>query len=494
MSPAPSVFFPRFFLHALAAIAALAISTATQSPCVGEEPAARPNILFLFADDMAFDAFGALGGGEVETPNLDRLAAYSTNFRYTYNQGAWHGAVCVASRTMLNTGRFLWHAHKVDNPTGAKAEAAAGRFWSQYMKVAGYDTYMTGKWHVQIDPAEIFDVTADIRPGMPNQTQEGYDRPIEGKPDPWSPSDPKFGGYWKGGRHWSEIVGDHATEFLHRAKDRETPFFMYVAFNAPHDPRQSPKEYVEKYPLEKIAVPQSFLPEYPFKDVMGCPATLRDERLAPFPRTEYAVKVHRREYYAIITHMDAQVGRILDALEASGKARNTVVFFTADHGLACGCHGLMGKQNQYDHSVRVPLFVAGPGVPKGNTVDAPVYLQDVMPTALEVAGVERPDHVEFRSLLPLIEGKAERTHDAIYGAYTPKKQRMITEDGYKLILYPEGQKARLYHVAEDPEELHDLAGSPGSQPVMKRLFARLLSLQKETGDTLDLTAAYADLR
>ena len=329
---------------------------------------------------------------------------------------------------------------------------------------------------------------------MPNQTPQGYNRPIEGKPDVWKPWDKKFDGYWKGGRHWSEIVGDHALEVLDRAKGREAPFFMYVAFNAPHDPRQSPKEYVDKYPLDKVLLPKSFLPEYPFKDMMGCPKSLRDERLAPFPRTEYAVKVNRQEYYAIITHMDAQLGRILDALEASGKAKNTVIFFTADHGLAVGRHGLMGKQNQYDHSVRVPLLVAGPGVPKNRKIDAPVYLQDVMPTALELAGVEKPEQVEFQSLLPLIQGKKDRSYDAIYGAYTPKHQRMISQDGYKLILYPRGKIARLYHVADDSEELKDLADSPNSKPIMKRLFAKLLELQKETGDTLDLAAAYPGLR
>ena len=489
---------PATILNRLLFLCAILTATvALESPTSAAEETktpSQPNILFIFADDMAFDAVHAFGCDEIETPNLDRLASYSTNFRYTYNQGAWHGAVCVASRCMLNTGRFLWHAQKVDNKKAAKGEIAAGRYWAQYMKAAGYDTYMTGKWHVKAPVEEVFDVVADERPGMPNQTPQGYNRPIEGKPDVWKPWDKKFGGYWKGGKHWSEIVGDHAIEFLDRAKGRKSPFFMYIAFNAPHDPRQSPKEYVDKYPLEKISLPKSSLPEYPFKDVMGCPKGLRDEALAPFPRTEYAVKVNRQEYYAIITHMDAQLGRILDALEASGKAKDTVIFFTADHGLAVGRHGLMGKQNQYDTSVRVPMLVAGPGVPKNKRIDAPVYLQDIMPTALELAGVEKPEQVEFQSLLPLIQGKKDRTYDAIYGAYTPKHQRMISQDGYKLILYPNGKIARLYHVAEDPEELTDLADSPDSKPIMKRLFAKLLELQKETGDVLDLRAAYPGLR
>ena len=113
---------------------------------------------------------------------------------------------------------------------------------------------------------------------------------------------------------------------------------------------------------------------------------MRDEDLAPFPRTAFAVQTHRREYYAAVTHLDAQIGRILDALEKSPAAANTYVFFTADHGLSCGEHGLMGKQNLYDASVRVPFIVAGPGVPAGKKIDAPVYLQDAMPTVLKLAG------------------------------------------------------------------------------------------------------------
>ena len=153
--------------------------------------------------------------------------------------------------------------------------------------------------------------------------------------------------------------------FLENASASENPFFMYIAFNAPHDPRQSPKEYVDMYPVDEIALPANFLPEYPYKDKMGCSKTLRDEMLAPFPRTEYAVKVNRQEYYAIITHMDAQIGRILKKLEETGQSDNTYIFFSADHGLSVGQHGLLGKQNMYEHSLRPPMIIVGPDIPEG---------------------------------------------------------------------------------------------------------------------------------
>ena len=447
-------------------------------------PAAdKPNILFLFADDQCYETVHALGNAEIETPNLDRLARQGTTFTHAYNQGSWSGAVCVASRTMLNTGRFLWHANRVYK--GAEKERQAGRFWSEYMKDAGYNTYFTGKWHVPASAEKAFDHAAHIRGGMPNQTPQGYNRPLTGKEDPWSPSDPKFGGFWAGGKHWSEVVGDDAVGFLEQSVNSEKPFFMYIAFNAPHDPRQSPQAYVDKYPLEKISVPENFLAEYPYKDGIGCGANLRDEKLGPFPRTEHAVKVHRQEYYAIITHMDAQMGLILDALDATGKADNTYIFFTADHGLAVGHHGLIGKQNLYDHSVRVPLMVTGPGVPKNRKIDAPVYLQDIMPSALELAGVRKPQHVQFKSLLPLIDGRAERSYDAIYGGYIDL-QRMVSTGGYKMIYYAKISKTLLYNLKADPLEMNNLADDPANARLLGKLKARLKELQKEVGDTLNL--------
>jgi len=218
----------------------------------------------------------------------------------------------------------------------------------------------------------------------------------------------------------------------------------------------------------------------------------RDEKLAPFPRTEYAVKVNRQEYYAIITHMDQQIGRILDALQESGKADNTFIFYSADHGLAVGQHGLMGKQNMFDHSVRVPLMVVGPGIAPGKQIAAPVYLQDIMPSTLELADVEKPDHVEFKSLFPLISGKRDSNYAAIYGGYL-QLQRMVTWGDYKLILYPKAKKALLFDIKQDPMEMKDLCGDEQHQATAKRLFARLLELQKETGDSLDLTGVFPAL-
>ncbi len=467
-----------FLKHTSAAFGAAALAGVYGTRTLAQETA-KPNILFLFADDMTFNAIRALGCSEAVTPNLDRLVKRGVSFTNCYNQGGWHGAICVASRTMLITGRFLWNAR--DTEKTMEQECAEGRLWPQYLERAGYNTYMCGKWHVKCKAEDVFQTTGQIRGGMPPDVKVQYDRPHEGQPDPFDPTDPELGGFYTGGKHWSEVVGDEGIGFLEEAAQKENPFFMYLAFNAPHDPRQSPQEYLDMHPLDSIKVPENFQPEHPDKDAIGCGASLRDERLGPFPRTEHAVKVHRQEYYAIISHADAQIGRILDVLEATGKADNTYIFFTADHGLAVGQHGLMGKQNMYEHSMKAPLIVAGPGIAANKRIDALVYLQDIVPTTLELAGVAKPEQVQFNSLMPIIKGKKDTGYEAIYGAYMDK-QRMVRVEDHKLIYYPGIDKYELYDLDKDPLERYDLAGDRKMSTRLNAMKMRLRELQKEIGD------------
>lgn len=438
------------------------------------DEANKPNILFILADDMSYEAIGAANRLDIDTPNLDRLARRSTTFTHAYNMGADRGAVCMASRAMLNSGRFLWQAVGLD-PEQIKRDQG---FWSQRMKHAGYRTYFSGKWHVKTDPRGVFDVVKNVRKGMPKQTPKGYNRPKgpEDYSSGWKPWDPKHGGYWEGGKHWSTIVGDDGIEFMETAAKQDQPFFMYLAFNAPHDPRQAPKEFVDRYPLNRIEVPESFLPQYPYADKI-CGLGLRDEKLMPYPRTKFSVKVNRQEYFAIITHMDQEIGRILDSLQQSGKSENTFVIFTADHGLAVGHHGLCGKQNMYDHSVRVPFMIAGPNIKEDNKITAPIYLQDAMATALELAGASL-EGVDFKSVLPLIRGETAKTHEVIYGAYM-KRQLMITQGHWKLIHYPTANVERLFNLKTDPLEIKDLAGDPQHADRLEQLRDALAKLNLE---------------
>ena len=432
----------------------------------------------------------------IKIPNLDRLAQSGTVFNHAYNMGAWGGAVCVTSRTMFNTGRFIWNAQNYDNATAGNAEINAGRFWSKQLKAAGYKTYFTGKWHLAANVNLAFDVTGTERIGMAPTVTAAYDRPLNPTNpwDTWSPYDQSLGGHWSGGKHWAEVLADETVTFLNQAAVDTTPFFIYAAFNSPHDPRQSPKSYVDQYPWQQVTVPVNFLTEHPYKDSIGCGVSLRDENLAPFPRTGYSIQVHRQEYYAMISHMDAQVGRILDALQSSGKAANTYVFFGSDNGLSVGHHGLMGKQSMYEHSMSVPLIVSGPGLPRGAYKDARVYLQDIMATTLELAGIPKPSYVEFQSLMPLLRGTAVKSYDAIYGAYMDL-QRMVIEGDYKLIYYPHYpacNRAELFNLRADPMEMNNLAADSNYAAVLYALSERLKSQQIVMNDPLQLNYTLQD--
>jgi len=474
--------------------------------CKSEEKEAqagtKPNIVFIFADDLTYTAINALGNSEIKTPSLDRLVTNGTTFTHAYNMGAWNGAVCAASRAMIISGRSVWEANKfrqgwIDNTNFDKT-------WGKLMENAGYETYMTGKWHVDAPADSVFQNVVHIRPGMPRDAWigsghgassdeggtsfPGYNRPLSENDTTWSPTDTKFGGFWEGGKHWSEVLKDDALGFIDQAKTSDNPFFMYLAFNAPHDPRQAPQKFLDMYPLESISIPESWLPMYPFKDSIGNGPSLRDEALAPFPRTEYATKVHIKEYYALITHLDEQIGKILDSLEASGKMDNTYIIFTSDHGLAMGRHGLLGKQSQFDHSIRPPFMIVGPDITKGKKVHADIYLQDAMATSLELAGVKKPDYVYFNSVMDLVDGSRIKSHyDAIYNGYIDY-QRMIRKDGFKLIVYPKLKKILLFDVNNDPEEMNDLAGKEEYKEDVVTLFKDLLQLQKDLGDPLDISS------
>lgn len=446
----------------------------------------KPNILVIFTDDQRYNTVRALGDPVVITPNLDKLVRNGTTFTHAYNMGAWHGAVCVASRAMLLTGQSVWKAKKQEKDYAS----LYGRngFWPQQMKLAGYETYMTGKWHVATDVEKLFDHASHIRPGMPNQTPAGYNRPLSPQDTTWQPWKGEYEGFWKGGKHWSEVLADDAIGYLQDAAKKDSPFFMYLAFNAPHDPRQAPKRWVDRYPMENIILPKSYLDDYPFKTEMGCGTDLRDEQLAPFPRTPYAIKKNIQEYYASISYMDEQVGRILKALEKSGKLENTYILFSADHGLSVGHHGLMGKQSMFDHSIRPPLVINGPGIPKGQKRNQGVYLQDIMATSYDLAGIAKPSHVFFNSLLPLVKDKSKSSpYSSIYGCYMDT-QRMVRTDRYKMILYPFASKILLFDMVKDPEEMHDIANDRSSKLILKTLKEKLLEQQKLMGDELDLSA------
>ena len=486
-----------------------------------EAPAStKPNIVFLYADDFAYWAINALGNEIIQTPNLDKLVAQGVSFSNAFNMGGWNGAICIASRSMLISGRSIWKANEINRQWGEGNTAAHSQTWGRLMSNAGYNTFATGKWHIQADPEQVFEETVNINPGgMPpdhltgtpglyDEVREayangedfyallppGYNRPLSETDDSWTASDPVHNGYWTDGTHWSEVQRGDAINFIDAASRSEDPFFLYLAFNAPHDSRQSPKEFLDLYPLEDIPLPENWLPEYPYLDEMGDLRVMRDEMLGPVPRTPYAIRTHIREYYAIISHLDAQIGMILQALEEKELMDNTYIFFTGDNGLSVGQHGLLGKQNMFDHSIHVPLLAAGPDLPSGTEVSSDIYLQDIMATSLSLAGIEKPDFVDFNSFLNLANGVASELPlpNGVYGAYMDT-QRMIRKDGFKLILYPRNRELLLFDLNADPLEMNDLSEKPQYAAKVRNLFEGLLSLQAQMEDPLNLMDSFSFL-
>jgi arylsulfatase A-like enzyme len=274
----------------------------------------------------------------------------------------------------------------------------------------------------------------------------------------------------------ARFVADEAIRFIREQKD-DKPFLIYLAPHCPHDPRVAPKQFMDLYDPARLSLPKNFMPRHPFDNGE---LEVRDEKLAPIPRTEADMKRHLADYYGSISCLDHHVGRILDTLAATGQARNTVVVYTSDQGLAVGGrHGLMGKQNLYEH-FKSPLIVAGPGVPHGQS-QALVYLFDLFPTVCDLTGVATPKELEGASLVPVIRGTKPRVRDWLFAAYRDC-QRMVRDERWKLIWYPKINRYQLFDLANDPWEIDDLSARPEQAERLGQMKKRLAEQQKLWGD------------
>lgn len=424
-----------------------------------------PNVLLILSDDQRADTIAALGNRIIRTPNLDALVRGGTVF----DRAMSPNPLCVPARAEIMTGTCGLRGDKID------VRLEGRPLWAESMRAGGYHTWYVGKWHNQGRPTTRgYEQTEGLYYGGGGKKltfpADHYGRPVTGYVG-WVFQDDQ-------GRLRPELgVGltpDTSTRMADAAialvrRNPERPFFLHVNFAAPHDPLLIPPGWEGKYDPAKIPLPANFRSEHPFDhgNFDG-----RDEKLFARPRTAEEVRRELAAYYAVISHMDQQIGRILAALAETGQAERTIVIFAGDQGVALGSHGLRGKQNMYEHTVHAPLVISGPGIPRSRRSPALCYLRDLFPTVCELTGVRVPPGVEGRSLAAVLRGEKESIYPCVYG-YFGGVQRMIRTDRWKLIYYPKIERYQLFDLPKDPDELVDLAGRAEHAATQKELRARL---------------------
>ncbi|RIH66392.1 DUF4976 domain-containing protein [Mariniphaga sediminis] len=429
-----------------------------------------PNVLFFFADDQRADALGCSGNPYIKTPNIDRLAETGVRFSNAYVMGGHHGAICAPSRAMLMSGKSLFHVYDVLE--GIKTMPI-------HFAEQGYETFGTGKWHNGSSSFEAsFQKGENVFIGG---MSDHFQVPLRSLGKDGILTEPVEKGYS------TDLFAEAALDFLQKyaAGSREAPFFCYVSFTAPHDPRSPRDDYIGMYPDENLPLPGNFKGLHPFEfDDLN----IRDETLAPWPRSPQIIRASLADYYALITHLDERVGGIIEQLKKLELFENTIIVYAADNGLAIGSHGLLGKQNLYEHSTKVPLIISGPGIPHNETTDALVYLFDIYPTLATLCGLPEPEGVDGKDLSRVIRGETESVRNTIYTVYR-NTARAVRDDTWKLIWYPQRNYKQLFNLKNDPLELLNLVTHPGSQSKAEEMMALLEKWYAETNDTATLFPA-----
>ena len=427
-----------------------------------------PNVVFIFADDQRADTIAALGNPVIKTPNLDRLVKRGVAFTRAYMQGGNQGATCVPSRAMLLSGRSL---AQIDE------KLLKYQTWPSSFGAAGYATFATGKWHN--GPPSIsksFQQAKALFVG-------GMVNPLKAPTSDMLPTGKLTPGK-VGPKHLCEEATDETLAFL-KSQDGKRPFFSYLAFDGPHDPHIVPEGFPIDYAPASIPLPTNFLPQHPFDNGE---MVIRDEQLLPWPRKQADIQTMLAEYYRYVSFLDVQVGRVLDAVDASPYAANTIIVYAADSGVARGSHGLIGKQNLYEHSMRVPLIVAGPGIAADKRSDALCYLFDVMPTLGKLCGVASPSGSNGREFADVLKDPAQPGRPFLMFGYK-SIQKALSDGRWKLIRYPHVDRTQLFDLQADPYETKDLSALPEHAERIKAMLAKLAAEMKADGDNDPLTAA-----
>ena len=444
--------------------------------------AERPNILFVLVDDQRPDTISSLGNDRIRTPNLDRLVREGM----TFSRATCSYPICHISRAEILTGCHGWE-NGLDGLKGRRFKPGLA-FWPQTLRDAGYRTMYVGKWHTPGRPTDVGYSSANglFASGggrwWKKEQKDWKGFPITGYAG-WVFQ--SMDGKTKHPERGVGLTADISSQFANAAIEllelqSEQPWFLHVNFTAPHDPLLMPPDYEGRYSADDMRLPENFQPEHPFDHGNF---KSRDEELLARPRTPKAVRDLLRVYYSVIDHMDAQIGRILKALDETGQSANTIVIFASDHGMAVGSHGLRGKQNMYEHTINVPLIIRGPGIKAGVESDAQVYLRELFATTCDLVGIDVPKTVTARSFARVLRGQNKNHNQTIFGYFTDT-QRMIREDRWKLIRYPKVDRWQLFDLSSDPHELRNLADDPKHRATFSRLRARLAEWRRSANDPI----------
>ncbi|MFV0606379.1 MAG: sulfatase-like hydrolase/transferase [Niabella sp.] len=443
-------------------ISGILMSCSTNQKLIAQN--SKPNILFILADDQRADAIGCAGNPYIQTPNLDKLSETGIRFTNSFIMGGHMGAVCAPSRAMLMSGKSLFHVY--DKLEGVHT-------MPMHFAENGYITFGTGKWHNGVSTFEAsFQQGKNVFiGGMANH----YQTPVRQLGADGKLSNPVRKGFS------TDLFADAAIDFIddYTRGSKQQPFFCYVAFTAPHDPRSPREDYIGMYADNAIPVPGNFMKLHPFQfDDLN----IRDETLVPWPRTPEMIQASLADYYALISHLDNRVGDIIQTLKKDGLYDNTIIVYAADNGLAIGSHGLLGKQNLYEHSMKVPLIISGKGIPYHEVSDALVYLFDLFPTLAHMSGLPAPKGVDGKDISSIIMGKEKYVRNSVYTAYR-NTVRAVRTNEWKMIRYPQRNFTQLFNLKKDPLEINNLAALPQYKSTLTKMTTLMDEWYKTTDDT-----------
>ena len=465
----------------------------------------RPNILFIFSDDHAYQAISAYGSQVNKTPNLDRIANEGMRFDRCFVTNS----ICGPSRAVVLTGKYSHLNGFVRNGNTFNGNQQTA---SKLLQAAGYQTAVIGKWHLRSTPVG-FD----------------YYHVLQGQGPYYNPAMKTPRGIVNHVGYTTDIITDETLKWLKEERDSDKPFFLMYQHKAPHRNWQPGPKHLNKYDDVTISEPATL-----FDDYKGRTSAARNQEMTVKEHlTEYDLKIapprglteeqtkvwneayakkneefknlnlegddlirwkyqrYVKDYIRCIDSVDENVGRVLDYLEESGLDENTIVIYTSDQGWYLGDHGWYDKRWMYEESFRTPLMVKWPGVVKPGSVSMDMSMNlDFAETFLDIAGADIPDDMQGLSLVEVLQGKRPSNwRKSVYyhyyefpGAHSVAKHYGVRTDRYKLIHFYENEEWELFDLQKDPNELNSVYDDPAYQEIKKDMEAELAKLQEQYGD------------